>query len=187
MGAKRPPLPSPLPQGRRESLTTCAVWAKDGIHGIAMDRLQRKCFIASAGLHLLLGAVLIFGPAFLAPGRRADRAAQANGQMDPAALQVFTLLPEPVASSQPETQSAAQPMPVPVQPQSKQPTPPKSGKIVSAPAADKNPSARNSKQTGRNPNRDRRSTQFEEIMKGMRQGPASATKVDMGTDLPGGD
>ncbi len=32
-----------------------------------MDRLQKKCFVASVGLHALLAAVLLFGPAFLAP------------------------------------------------------------------------------------------------------------------------
>ncbi len=31
-----------------------------------MDRLQKKCFVASAGLHLLLLLVILFGPAFLA-------------------------------------------------------------------------------------------------------------------------
>lgn len=32
-----------------------------------MDRLQKKCFIGSAGLHALLVLVLLVGPAFLAP------------------------------------------------------------------------------------------------------------------------
>ena len=30
-----------------------------------MNRLQKKCFIASAGMHLLLVLILIIGPAFL--------------------------------------------------------------------------------------------------------------------------
>src|SRR5207245_11769949 len=30
-----------------------------------MNRLQKKCFIASAGLHLLLVIILFIGPAFL--------------------------------------------------------------------------------------------------------------------------
>ena len=30
-----------------------------------MDRLQKKCFIASAGFHLLLALILLIGPAFL--------------------------------------------------------------------------------------------------------------------------
>lgn len=36
-----------------------------------MDRLQKKCFVASVGLHALLAAVLLFGPAFLAPRHQA--------------------------------------------------------------------------------------------------------------------
>lgn len=32
-----------------------------------MDRLQKKCVIASAGFHLLLATILLIGPAFVAP------------------------------------------------------------------------------------------------------------------------
>ncbi len=32
-----------------------------------MNRLQKKCFIASTGLHLTLSLVLLVGPAFLSP------------------------------------------------------------------------------------------------------------------------
>src|ERR1051325_8394531 len=34
-----------------------------------MNRLQKKCFIASAGTHLLLLLILFVGPAFLSPKR----------------------------------------------------------------------------------------------------------------------
>ncbi len=37
-----------------------------------MDRLQRKCVIASAGLHLLLVVILFIGPAFLSSKSRTD-------------------------------------------------------------------------------------------------------------------
>lgn len=37
-----------------------------------MNRLQKKCAITSAGLHLLLLAMLVFGPAFLSSSSRPD-------------------------------------------------------------------------------------------------------------------
>jgi len=37
-----------------------------------MDRLQKKCFVASAGLHLLLGLILVVGPAFVASQSKPD-------------------------------------------------------------------------------------------------------------------
>ena len=37
-----------------------------------MDRLQKKCFIASAGFHLLLAAILLVGPAFLSSSSKSD-------------------------------------------------------------------------------------------------------------------
>jgi TonB family protein len=37
-----------------------------------MNRLQQKCFIASAGFHLLLGVILLVGPAFLSSKSQAD-------------------------------------------------------------------------------------------------------------------
>ncbi|MGO8925655.1 MAG: TonB family protein [Limisphaerales bacterium] len=37
-----------------------------------MDRLQQKCFVASAGLHLLLAVILVIGPAFLASKSKSD-------------------------------------------------------------------------------------------------------------------
>ena len=35
-----------------------------------MSRLQKKCFIAASGLHLLLVVILLVGPAFLAAHSR---------------------------------------------------------------------------------------------------------------------
>jgi TonB family protein len=37
-----------------------------------MDRLQKKCVVASTGFHLLLALILIIGPAFLAPKSKVD-------------------------------------------------------------------------------------------------------------------
>jgi TonB family protein len=37
-----------------------------------MDRIQKKCFIASAGFHLLLVVILFIGPAFLSAPKKAD-------------------------------------------------------------------------------------------------------------------
>ena len=37
-----------------------------------MDRLQKKCFVASTGLHLLLGLILLVGPAFLVSKSKQD-------------------------------------------------------------------------------------------------------------------
>jgi TonB family protein len=37
-----------------------------------MSRLQKKCFLASAGFHLLLALILIVGPAFLSPNSKTD-------------------------------------------------------------------------------------------------------------------
>jgi TonB family protein len=37
-----------------------------------MDRLQKKCVIASTGFHLLLALILFIGPAFLAPKSKVD-------------------------------------------------------------------------------------------------------------------
>ena len=37
-----------------------------------MNRAQKKCFIVSAGLHLLLALILLIGPAFLSSGTKVD-------------------------------------------------------------------------------------------------------------------
>lgn len=36
------------------------------------NRLQKKCFIAAAGFHLLMGVILLVGPAFLSSSKKAD-------------------------------------------------------------------------------------------------------------------
>ena len=42
-----------------------------------MSRLEKKCFIASAALHGLLGLVLLVGPGFLSPERQINDFEQA--------------------------------------------------------------------------------------------------------------
>src|ERR1039458_9776183 len=42
------------------------------IAGRQMNRLQKKCFIASAGFHLLLGLILLIGPAFLSSNSKTE-------------------------------------------------------------------------------------------------------------------
>jgi biopolymer transport protein ExbD len=68
-------------RGRDESLEGCggdsrsvpAEWdhadfaANGAAENTLMNRLQKKCFIGSAGLHLLLVLILFVGPAFLSP------------------------------------------------------------------------------------------------------------------------
>jgi TonB family protein len=43
-----------------------------------MDRLAKKCFVASTGLHLLLGLILLVGPAFLVSKNKQDNIADLN-------------------------------------------------------------------------------------------------------------
>jgi TonB family protein len=57
-----------------------------------MDRLQRKCAVASAGLHLLLAFILVFGPGFLAPSQKSSRA---TGSSELTEKQVIQLVPLP--------------------------------------------------------------------------------------------
>ena len=72
-----------------------------------MDRLQKKCFAASAGLHLLLGAILVFGPAFLTPDKAPRRPGLPNPE-DPPVGQVFTLVPEQAVAAPSQPPSAAE-------------------------------------------------------------------------------
>ena len=37
-----------------------------------MNRMQQKCFVASAGFHLLLVLILLVGPAFLSSKSKSD-------------------------------------------------------------------------------------------------------------------
>src|SRR6266446_9144390 len=94
-----------------------------------MSRLQKKCFIVSAGVHLLLFIILLVGPAFLSskshsedvqtldfyPSKLIDAAFAGGG--NPKA--------KPPAAIQPPAQPPVQAQPQPPPEKSRDPDPPK--------------------------------------------------------------
>jgi outer membrane biosynthesis protein TonB len=110
-----------------------------------VNRLQKKCFVASAGVHLLLAVILLIGPGFLpsknsqddlplltfVPITTVDEAMSGGG--NPKAAQL-TPAPQPPQPQPPAAQPPAQPQPQPVaqpEPQkARQPDPPKDVKPV---------------------------------------------------------
>jgi TonB family protein len=106
-----------------------------------MDRLQQKCFVGSAGIHLLLLVILLIGPAFLAPRSKPDNSpildviptklidaafsggGNPNGTPPPPAPPVPPAPPAPTPKPPPEPAKAEapQPPPEPVKPQSTDP------------------------------------------------------------------
>jgi TonB family protein len=88
-----------------------------------MNRIQKKCFIASTGLHLLLAIILLVGPAFLSSNNKADNrplidfvplktieealSGGGNPNARPPAPQAQ--LPPPVSQPQPPAQPRVQP------------------------------------------------------------------------------
>ena len=95
-----------------------------------MNRLQPKCFIASAGFHLLLMVILLVGPAFLSskskldnspildviPGKLIDAAFSGGGNPN--------AKPPPPAPPTPPAPQVAQPAPAPEPPKVRAPEPP---------------------------------------------------------------
>jgi TonB family protein len=79
-----------------------------------MNRLQKKCVIGTAGIHLLLFLILIVGPAFY------------NRQPRPDDMQVLDVIPANLvdAAVNSGVKNAQPPPPTPVQPQPQPPTPP---------------------------------------------------------------
>jgi colicin import membrane protein len=103
-------------------------FAASGAVSTTMSRLQKKCFIASAALHFLLFALLVFGPAFISstsrrtdnlplldviPARLIDEAMSGGGQ--PAAAKQ--------AEPRPETKAPAEPVTVQPAPRIEPPAP----------------------------------------------------------------
>jgi TonB family protein len=84
-----------------------------------MNRLQKKCVIVTAGIHLLLLLILIVGPAFFSPRPKADD------------LQVLDVIPAKLidASFSSGVANAQPPPPAPVTP----PTPPPPVPVVTPP------------------------------------------------------
>ncbi len=101
-----------------------------------MDRLQKKCFIVSAGLHLLLVLILVVGPAFLSskseapempvldfiPIKTVDAMVSGGGNPNGSVPK-----PAPVVQAQPQAQPQPQPPPPPPppKPEVREPDPPK--------------------------------------------------------------
>lgn len=108
-----------------------------------MSRLQKKCFIAASGLHLLLVVILLVGPAFLAahsrktedkdfkimdviPGKLIDAAFSGGGTLNPAPpapAPAPTPAPIPPAPTPVQTKPTPAP-PEPVKPAPTKPAPP---------------------------------------------------------------
>ena len=91
-----------------------------------MDRLQKKCFIASAGFHLLLALILFVGPAFL-PSRSAP------DNSNPAILDIIPskLIDADVSGG--GTPNVRPPPPAPLTPPAAATTPPKQQEMVKPP------------------------------------------------------
>src|ERR1039457_627497 len=85
-----------------------------------MNRLQKKCVIGTAGVHLLLGVILVVGPAFFYSKPKADD------------LQVLDVIPANLidAAFNSGVANAAPPPPAPVAP----PQPPPPASVVTPPA-----------------------------------------------------
>ncbi|HTV63055.1 MAG TPA: TonB family protein [Verrucomicrobiae bacterium] len=89
-----------------------------------MNRLQKKCVIATAGLHLLLLAILVFGPAFFNREPKNDNLPVLDvipaNLIDAAFMSGVKAAapppPQPVTVSQPPPPQPVQPVPKPVQP-----------------------------------------------------------------------
>ncbi len=104
-----------------------------------MSRLQKKCFIAASGLHLLLVVILLVGPAFLAahsrktedkdfkimdviPGKLIDEAFSGGGTPNPAPP---TPAPAPTPAPIPPAPTAVPVKPTPAPPEPAKPEPAK--------------------------------------------------------------
>ncbi|HWW02422.1 MAG TPA: TonB C-terminal domain-containing protein [Candidatus Acidoferrum sp.] len=99
-----------------------------------MDRLQKKCFVVSASLHLLLALILVVGPAFLSSNHPssdfqeltfipdklidADRAGGGNPNVRPPAA--APTLPPPVTQARPPAPPPPQPERLPETPAPKE-------------------------------------------------------------------
>ena len=89
-----------------------------------MNRLQKKCFMATVGVHLLLVVILLVGPGFFAPKQKADN------------LPVLDVIPANLidAAFNSGVRNAQPPPPAPVvTPPQPQPTPPAPKPVVTPP------------------------------------------------------
>ncbi len=96
-----------------------------------MNRLQKKCIIATAGLHLLLLAILFVGPAFFNSQPKTDNlpvldvipANLIDAAFNSGVKNATPPLPQPVAVPQPTPPQTVQPQPVQPAPKVIQPAP----------------------------------------------------------------
>ena len=154
---------------------------------IVINRLQRKCVIASAGLHLLLGVILIFGPAFVARDRNPDHLGKPSSQNDLPAVQLINLPPEALPASQPQPEHTTQPLVANDKSEPKQALQ-KLGtsRGLKAPKVTTNPVARNHPPSaGSHQTRDSRLEQFEQLVKDFQKGRSSVTTIETGSALAG--
>ena len=90
-----------------------------------MNRLQKKCVIGTAGVHLLLLVILFVGPAFFYSRPKADD------------MQVLDVIPANLidAAFNSGVANATPPPPAPVAPPQPPPTPPAPKPVVTPPTA----------------------------------------------------
>jgi TonB family protein len=82
-----------------------------------MNRLQKKCFIASAGVHLLLALILVVGPAFVARDHKPDTTPELNF------IPYLTTDTDASGGGNANVHSAPPPAPAPPAPQQANPAP----------------------------------------------------------------
>jgi len=160
-----------------------------------MSRLQKKCFIASTGLHLSLVLVLLVGPAFFTPSRKHDN------------VPVLTFLPMTSVNANvsspggPDAQRPPNPTPAPAQPPAAPATPSQPTERETAPT-ERHVVVPNLKPTVRNPNkvsanapranpsdstsRQRIADQIGKAASGIRSGISSSVEVKVGSGPAGG-
>jgi colicin import membrane protein len=110
-----------------------------------MDRLQKKCFMASAGLHLLLGLILVVGPAFVVSKSKPDNIAvldfvplkTVDSLMSGGGNPNATPPPAPITKPEPPAPAPVVRAPPPLPEKVKEPDPPK--EVVKEPAPPKEP------------------------------------------------
>lgn len=108
-----------------------------------MNRLQKKCFVASAGVHILLAVILFVGPGFLpsrakpedlplltfVPVKTVDDLISGGGNPKAQPAPLVPLPQPPQAQAQPAP-APPQPAPQPEPPKAQEPEPPKETKPV---------------------------------------------------------
>jgi len=145
-----------------------------------MDRLQRKCAIVSAGLHLLLASILIFGPGFLVPTQKSGTIFRSSESPD---LRFFELVPLPPDESRSQPAQSVVQKPT----TSSQPQPTFSGESklpkISTTPVNRYSGAAASKTSNRNAQLDR----ITKIINGVRGSHAGATTIETSSVADGRD